>query len=87
MKWYLKNIGKQRLLEPREVEALSLQVQRMLAWSQAREALEEELERSVTDAEVAEHLGLAGGAASLSRESLRCAPVNPWTGSGGVVPC
>ena len=68
MKWYLKNIGKQRLLEPREVEALSLQVQRMLAWSQAREALEEELERSVTDAEVAEHLGLAGGAAEYRQE-------------------
>ena len=68
IKWYLKNIGKQRLLEPAEVEALSGQVQRMLAWSEAREGLEESLERAVSDAEVAAELGLPGGDAEYRRE-------------------
>ena len=68
MRWYLKNIGKQRLLEPHEVEALSIQVQRQLAWSQARRDLSEELARVCTDQELAAHLGLEGGAEELRRE-------------------
>lgn len=71
MRWYLKNIGKQRLLEPHEVEALSLSVQKQLSWTQEREALTEQLERACTDEELAAHLGLAGGAAELKRESRK----------------
>jgi len=71
MKWYLKNIGKQRLLEPHEVEKLSRSVQRSLAWAQTREDLDEALGRGATDAELAQELGLAGGVTELRREIKR----------------
>jgi len=69
VKWYLKNIGKQRLLEPDEVIALSVSVQRQLAWHEARSTLSESLDgRPVTDAELAAHLELAGGEVEYRRE-------------------
>jgi len=71
MRWYLKNIGKQRLLEPHEVEVLSLQVQKQLQWTKAREALDERLGRSSTDVEFAAELRLDGGAAELKRDIKR----------------
>ena len=71
MRWYLKNIGKQRLLEPHEVERLSMSVQQELAWNTARQELGEDLGRSCTDEELAVHLGLAGGAAELKRTSKK----------------
>jgi RNA polymerase primary sigma factor len=71
VKWYLKNIGKQRLLEPHEVNALSLSVQKQLRWQEAREALGEALERPCTDDELAAELGLAGGAKELHTEMKR----------------
>jgi RNA polymerase primary sigma factor len=71
MKWYLKNIGKQRLLEPHEVQALSKSVQRELKWKEERDALSESLGRSCTDAELTEALGLKGGVPELQRETRR----------------
>jgi len=68
MRWYLKNIGKQRLLAPAEVEALALQVQRSLSWVETREALSEALARPCTDEELASELQLDGGAAEYARE-------------------
>lgn len=68
MRWYLKNIGQQRLLEPEEVSALSLQVQRQLAWVQAADELGEALEREPSDEELAAELGV--GSAELYRAEL-----------------
>jgi RNA polymerase primary sigma factor len=68
MRWYLKNIGKQRLLEPHEVEALSVSIQRQLSWEREREELGEALGRPCTDEELAAKLGLAGGTAEYKRE-------------------
>ena len=71
MRWYLKNIGKQRLLEPHEVERLSGSVQKQLSWEHARVELGEKLERPCTDDELAAHLELDGGAAELKRETKK----------------
>ena len=71
MKWYLKNIGKQRLLTPEEVNALARRIQQLVRWMNAREELESQMERSVTDTEVATHLGLEGGAPEYRREFKR----------------
>ncbi len=68
VKWYLSNIGKQRLLEPEEVNALSLQVQRLLAWTEARAELAETLGRKPTDQELADELGVSS--AGLYRKEL-----------------
>jgi len=59
VRWYLKNIGKQRLLEPHEVNTFSLSVQKQLAWEERREEFNEQLGRAATDAEFAAELGLA----------------------------
>lgn len=71
MRWYLKSIGKQRLLSPEEVNALSETIQKQLSWQSTREKLEANLERPVTDEEVASELALAGGAAEYQRELKR----------------
>jgi len=71
MRWYLKNIGKQRLLEPHEVDALSRSIQMQLQWQETCEQLSERLERGATDAELAAELGLEGGAAEYQREMRR----------------
>ena len=36
MRWYLRNIGKQRLLSPEEVNKLSMAIQQLLRWDEAR---------------------------------------------------
>ena len=68
MKWYLKSIGKQRLLGPHEVEALSVSIQRQLSWQQTRDDLSETLGRECTDAEVASELKLKGGEKEYRRQ-------------------
>ena len=71
VKWYLKNIGKQRLLEPHEVTACSLSVQRQLAWHETQTELTERLGRPCTDDELATELGLTGGAAEYKSEMTK----------------
>ena len=68
VKWYLKNIGKQRLLTPDEVNALARRVQQLLQWRTLREEMEERLDRTVSDDEFAAHIGLAGGGSEYRRE-------------------
>ena len=70
VKWYLRNIGKQRLLNPEEVNALARLIQRQLLWREKQEELEESLDRPATDAELAATLGLDGEEA-YRREELR----------------
>ena len=70
VKWYLRNIGKQRLLNPEEVNALARLIQRQLSWREKQEELEESLDRPATDAELAATLGLDGEEA-YRREELR----------------
>jgi RNA polymerase primary sigma factor len=70
VKWYLRNIGKQRLLNPQEVNALARLIQRQLSWREKQEELEESLDRPATDAELAATLGLDGEEA-YRREELR----------------
>lgn len=65
--WYLKRIGKQRLLSPDEVNELSVQVQQLMHWEGVAEIMHEEMMRPATNDEMAERLGLAGGAAEYSR--------------------
>jgi len=71
MKWYLQSIGRQRLLTPEEVNALARRVQQLGRWVDAREALAQQLDRLVTDAEVATYLGLEGGAREYRHEFER----------------
>lgn len=71
MKWYLKNIGKQRLLTPDEINALARRIQTHLEWMTLREEMEERLERKVTDDEFAKHLGLEGGSTEYRRDLKR----------------
>lgn len=71
MKWYLKSIGKQRLLTPEEINALARRVQQLAEWVAMREDMQSRLDRPVTDAEFAAHLGLDGGASEYRRESKR----------------
>jgi RNA polymerase primary sigma factor len=68
VKWYLKNIGKQRLLTPDEVNALARRVQQLLQWRTLREEMDERLDRTVSDDEFAAHIGLAGGGSEYRRE-------------------
>jgi len=68
VKWYLKNIGKQRLLTPDEVNALARRIQQLLQWRTLREEMDVRLDRSATDEEFAAHIGLAGGAPEYRRE-------------------
>mmetsp|Transcript_27739 Transcript_27739/g.84664 ORF Transcript_27739/g.84664 Transcript_27739/m.84664 type:complete len:466 (+) Transcript_27739:118-1515(+) len=68
MRWYLRSIGKQRLLRPEEVNQLSRAVQKLLHWNEVEAALAEELERHPTRHELAEHLGLEGGAQQYTSE-------------------
>ncbi|KAL1522834.1 hypothetical protein AB1Y20_017803 [Prymnesium parvum] len=71
MRWYLKSIGKQRLLSPEEVNGLSETIQKQLSWQRTREELEESLGRPVTDKETAEELRLGGGATEYALELKR----------------
>jgi len=71
MKWYLKSIGKQRLLTPEEVVALARRVQQLHEWVTLRAEMQQRLEREVTDDEFAAHIGLAGGALEYRREHKR----------------
>jgi RNA polymerase primary sigma factor len=68
MRWYLRSIGKQRLLRPEEVNQLSRAVQKLLQWSEVEAALAEELERPPTRQELAQHLGLPGGVQQYTSE-------------------
>mmetsp|Transcript_70879 Transcript_70879/g.117764 ORF Transcript_70879/g.117764 Transcript_70879/m.117764 type:complete len:466 (-) Transcript_70879:268-1665(-) len=58
-RWYLKSIGKQRLLSPEEVVKLSKSVQKMLHWELCAEYLAERLNRKPTIAEKATDLGMS----------------------------
>lgn len=58
MRWYLKSIGKQRLLSPEEVTKLSKSVQKLLQWDFEREELAERLQRDPTTEEFAAEIGL-----------------------------
>ena len=69
--WYLRNAARQRLLSPEEVAAVSGEVQRLLLWNRRAAALEKRLGRPPADAELADDLGLAGGAAEYTREVAR----------------
>jgi len=68
MRWYLRSIGKQRLLRPEEVNQLSRAVQKLLQWNEVEEQLTEELERPPTKAELATHLELEGGVRQYASE-------------------
>ena len=68
VKWYLKNIGKQRLLTPDEVNALARRIQQLIQWRALREEMDARMERAVTDDEFALHIGLESGGAGLRRE-------------------
>merc|ERR1719487_3137691 len=59
MRWYLKSIGKQRLLAPEEVSKLSVAVQKLLHWDYLREELSEQLMREPSTAELAADVGLS----------------------------
>merc|ERR1740123_1188244 len=63
--WYWKKLGYVRLLEPNEVARLSDSVQRQKSWMEAREELDNDLRRPCTDQELADRLGLDGGATEL----------------------
>jgi len=63
--WYWKKLGYVRLLEPNEVARLSDSVQRQKSWMEAREELDNDLGRPCTDQELADRLGLDGGATEL----------------------
>ena len=71
VKWYLRSIGKQRLLTPEEVTALARRIQQMLAWQALREEMDARMEREATDEEFALHIGLVGGGAEY-RNELKC---------------
>jgi RNA polymerase primary sigma factor len=68
VKWYLKNIGKQRLLTPDEVNALARRIQQLIQWRALREEMDARMERAVTDDEFALHIGLEGGGTGYRRE-------------------
>ena len=68
MKWYLKTIGKQRLLSPEEVTQLSLAVQKLLRWSRVEEELSDALGRAPSHVELAGALELQGGEAQYASE-------------------
>ena len=68
VKWYLKNIGKQRLLTPEEVNALARRIQQLLQWRALREEMDVRMERAVTDDEFALHIGLESGGSGYRRE-------------------
>jgi len=71
VKWYLRSIGKQRLLTPEEVTALARRIQQMLAWQALREEMDARMEREASDEEFALHIGLVGGGAEY-RNELKC---------------
>ncbi|KAL3923193.1 MAG: hypothetical protein SGPRY_004301, partial [Prymnesium sp.] len=71
MRWYLRNIGKQRLLSPAEVNGLSDTIQKQLEWQSRREELDASLGRPAKDEEMAEVLGLAGGVTEYKKELRR----------------
>lgn len=73
VRWYLRNIGKQRLLSPEEVNELARKIQAQLEWASKRAELEEELARRPGDEEMAAALGLAGGAPEYRAEMARMA--------------
>jgi hypothetical protein len=68
---YLRNIGKQRLLSPEEVNVLSESVQQQLRWTAVRVELAERLGCCPTDAQLALELGLPGGDQEFQREWRR----------------
>mmetsp|Transcript_29206 Transcript_29206/g.56417 ORF Transcript_29206/g.56417 Transcript_29206/m.56417 type:complete len:469 (+) Transcript_29206:168-1574(+) len=59
MRWYLKSIGKQRLLSPQEVNVLSAKVQQLLLWELKEEDLEDRFGRAPTTEELAADLQLS----------------------------
>lgn len=61
MRWYLGCISQQRLLNPDEVTALSLDIQKLGNWAGQREELHETLGREPTADEMAAALGIQGG--------------------------
>mmetsp|Transcript_53857 Transcript_53857/g.89402 ORF Transcript_53857/g.89402 Transcript_53857/m.89402 type:complete len:495 (+) Transcript_53857:31-1515(+) len=63
-RWYLKSIGKQRLLTHAEVVKLSKLVQLLQRWDLAAEAVAERLERKPTIQELAANLGISKAAYS-----------------------
>jgi RNA polymerase primary sigma factor len=69
--WYLRNIAKQRLLSPEEVNHLSVSVQQLLYWDQVRGQLWEELDRVPTDKEMVGKLQLKGGVKHYQLEKER----------------
>ena len=69
VKWYLQNIGKQRLLTPDEVNALARRIQQLIQWQTLREEMDARMDRTVNDDEFAAHIGLKSG--SQYRRELR----------------
>ena len=69
VKWYLQNIGKQRLLTPDEVNALARRIQQLIQWQTLREEMDARMDRTVNDDEFAAHIGLESG--SQYRRELR----------------
>lgn len=68
LSWYMNNVGRQRLLEPHEINALSESVQRQLRWTRTRAELSERLGCPATDAQLAIELGLDGGVQEYYQE-------------------
>jgi len=70
MRWYLRSIGKQRLLAPEEVIRLSKAVQKLMVWESTAEQLAENQGVQPTPAQVAEQLGLSLQEYNEEREQL-----------------
>ena len=68
MRWYLKRIGKQRLLSPNEVTQLSLAVQKLMRWRITESEMTQQLGRLPTSEEAAIALKIVGGAAEYESE-------------------
>jgi len=70
MRWYLRSIGKQRLLAPEETNRLSEAVQKLLLWDETTHSMWDEKGIEPTPAEVAARLGLTLDAYTEEREQL-----------------
>ena len=69
--WYLRRVGHWPRLEPHEVNALALLVQRLLVWDTATATLAANLGHAPTDDEMAAELNLPGGASEYAAELPR----------------
>ncbi|KAK4529695.1 hypothetical protein CCYA_CCYA02G0552 [Cyanidiococcus yangmingshanensis] len=58
LRWYLHMIGRVDMLSPQEEIALSRKISQLLHWERVRLEMHDQLDRSPTDEELAEHLGI-----------------------------